>query len=267
MAQTGGNTKTPVKNRKWCFTLNNYTEEDWNSIIKHVTQNTCSYIIAKEVGKKKSTPHLQGYINYRNARTFTSMQKNIVGAHLEVAKGNDLQNREYCSKDGDYVTNIKHKFENVLEKEYNNITWKPWQQDILNLIKEEPDSRTVNWFWDRQGDIGKSYLAKYIAIIHDAVIGEGKTDNIFNEVFNHIDEKKSDPRVVIVDIPRKDRNSVNYPVIEKLKNGLIYSGKYKGGICIFPHPHIIVFCNEPPMEDSMSEDRWNIVELETKKIK
>ncbi len=55
-------------------------------------------VIGEEIGENE-TPHLQGYIVYKNARTMSAIKKDIPRAHLEQAKGNSYQNREYCVKD------------------------------------------------------------------------------------------------------------------------------------------------------------------------
>lgn len=87
------------KHRAWTFTLNNYTEESYEAI-KAID---CKYlVVGKEVGDS-GTPHLQGYIVFSNQRRMSALQKMIPqGPHLEAAKGNSLQNYEYCSKDGDF---------------------------------------------------------------------------------------------------------------------------------------------------------------------
>jgi hypothetical protein len=54
---------------------------------------------------------------------------------------------------------------------------------------------------------------------------------------------------------------VNYGAIEQIKNGLLFSGKYEGGQCVFNQPHVIVFANAEPKEEQMSMDRWDIREI------
>jgi hypothetical protein len=88
----------PKRQRRWAFTVNNYTEKDvdvirsWNKSAKYL-------IFGKEKAPKTGTPHLQGYVHFINAKCFSSMKKKIPTIHLEVAKGNDAQNKDYCSKD------------------------------------------------------------------------------------------------------------------------------------------------------------------------
>jgi len=87
------------RSRAWCLTLNNYTEDD----IKTIDGIKCRYIIVgKEVGKQ-GTPHLQGYIYFDNARSFMKMKKLHKSAHWEPARGTDIQNSKYCSKEGNVI--------------------------------------------------------------------------------------------------------------------------------------------------------------------
>ncbi|QOW18365.1 replication-associated protein [Pseudorasbora circovirus 2] len=89
----------PVK--RWCFTLNNYGDEDLQNISKVITPEMCEFaVVGQEVGEQ-GTPHLQGFVNLKQKKRLQQM-KEMVGAraHLEPAKGTDLQNDEYCTKEG-----------------------------------------------------------------------------------------------------------------------------------------------------------------------
>ena len=88
------------RTRNYCYTLNNYTNEEYDTILKL----KCKYnIIGKEVGEN-GTPHLQGFIIFNNAKNFNATKK-LFGerAHIEASKGTPYSNFRYCSKDGNYV--------------------------------------------------------------------------------------------------------------------------------------------------------------------
>ena len=105
--------------KAWCFTLNNYTEEEYGALVQQfqTLADEYFYIVGKEVGEQ-GTPHLQGYIEKRAGRfrplplfEVKRANSNQEGAltncmHFEKAKGNRKQNWKYCSKEGNFVTNI-----------------------------------------------------------------------------------------------------------------------------------------------------------------
>jgi len=84
--------------RSYCFTLNNYSEPERVAI----TEVDCHYLIFGEEVGESGTPHLQGYINYNDAKSLKACQKLIPRAHWEVTKGNPIQASDYCKKDGVY---------------------------------------------------------------------------------------------------------------------------------------------------------------------
>lgn len=87
------------RNRNWVFTINNYTEENYTE----VCELDCKYLICgKEVGRKKGTPHLQGYIEWKDAKSFTKMKKLLPRAWLASRKGTAEQAADYCRKDKNY---------------------------------------------------------------------------------------------------------------------------------------------------------------------
>lgn len=90
------------KSRMWCFTLNNYSDDDvarLKALDLEALRYTC---VGKEVGDS-GTPHLQGFLYFKSAVRLTTV-KRVVGdrAHCEIAKGNLEQNFTYCTKDGDF---------------------------------------------------------------------------------------------------------------------------------------------------------------------
>lgn len=59
-------------------------------------------VYGKETAPTTGTPHIQGYVYFKNTRTLSAVSKNLPRARLQAAKGNAHQNREYCTKEGDY---------------------------------------------------------------------------------------------------------------------------------------------------------------------
>jgi len=96
---------TDKRSRDWCFTLNNYTDEEYNAIYALDPSQYKYIVVAKEVGDS-GTPHLQGYIYFVNAKSMSATKKIISNrAHLEVSKGTPEQASVYCKKDNDYYEN------------------------------------------------------------------------------------------------------------------------------------------------------------------
>lgn len=97
----------PPSSCNWCFTLNNYTDEELKRIDTFHSSHTDTYIIyGKEVGDgtedvPEGTPHLQGYVHLPQPRNMTYIKAFIQRAHIEKCKGKPEHNIAYCSKGGD----------------------------------------------------------------------------------------------------------------------------------------------------------------------
>lgn len=76
--------------------MNNYPD---TSMVDGVV---CKYIIyGKEVGES-GTPHLQGFVSFKDAKTMSAAIKTLPGCHLEIAK-TIHEAIEYCKKEGDFT--------------------------------------------------------------------------------------------------------------------------------------------------------------------
>jgi len=93
----------PSRFRHFCFTLNNYDEEEYASIKLWFEQEAKYWIIGREVGES-GTPHLQGYASLSGRHNFDYVRNKLgTRCHIERSRGTARQNREYCSKGGDYA--------------------------------------------------------------------------------------------------------------------------------------------------------------------
>lgn len=256
-----GNTELPPLNRKqghrktfYAFTLYNYDKDDLErQLTLRLNQIARRYIYGREICPTTQRKHLQGFIALKKPMRLTELK--IAGnPHLEPTVASEEANIKYCSKEGDCV---KHGF----PKEITLISnLRPWQRSIENIILQEPDDRKVYWFWEPNGNIGKSAFVKYCVVKHNALFCDGgKKADIINLVFNNDMDKCN---IIIWDIPRCSEGAVSYSAIESVKNGLVCNTKYETGVKVFNSPHIIIFANFPPNNPEMlSKDRWVITEI------
>lgn len=89
--------------RRWCFTLNNYSEEEEKRIqgVYDEYPGVVRFIIYGRETGESGTKHLQGYLELRKHRRLNGV-KTLLGTerlHLEVAVGSAEQNVTYCSKE------------------------------------------------------------------------------------------------------------------------------------------------------------------------
>lgn len=166
------------KRRDYCYTLNNYTDDE----LVQLRIIGCEYhVMGKEVGEK-GTPHIQGYIRFRNARSFNAVRKLIDRWHLIECRGSAADNIAYCTKDGNYEeigTRPKQGKRVDLDKIKNDIIEGKKVEDIciedpmtyhmygrtLNKIEDiamRKNYRTEMtkgiWYWGETG-VGKSHKA------------------------------------------------------------------------------------------------------------
>jgi hypothetical protein len=99
-ALDGNEVDTGKRSRNWVFTINNWTA----AIYDAVTALDCRYlVVGKEVGKK-GTPHLQGYISFKNDMSRKKVGECLPKSWFQVAKGTPKQASAYCEKDKDFFT-------------------------------------------------------------------------------------------------------------------------------------------------------------------
>lgn len=252
----GGNTKLPrvVPCKAWCFTLNNYTKEEMETLETLFKEHT-KYIFGEEIGEECGTPHLQGYIECKvKCRPSEKFQNKRI--HWAKAKAKKDSNVEYCSKDGKVHTNM-----NILKDPMEGLTLLPWQENILELLKTRADQRTINWYWEEEGCAGKTTFAKHLCMKHKALYVNGKAADVKCAIVEMIKDGKEAPEIVIFGFPRVTEDYVSYSALEEVKDGLFFSGKFESRMCVFNPPHVIVFANFKPDTTKLSKDRWRIVNI------
>ena len=251
-----GNTKPKPKKKKqispakrWCFTLNNYTEQEISSIVPLLKEQSSLGIIAKEVGDK-GTPHLQGYIEFK--KKIRPLSLGITRIHWEKCKGTRAQNKEYCEKDGNILA--EWGFPREIEVLQEDMLYE-WQKRILKIVIKPPPfgDRVLRWYYGSYG-LGKSVFLKYLCFKHGAVCLEGERRHILS-----VAARNRTCEIFVINLPKGQRK-IDYQAVEMLKDGLFCDtfGTKAQGMVIMNTPHVIVMGNEPPYQgdEGFHEGKW-----------
>lgn len=265
-AKSVGNTKTDtLKGKKkkqidaskhWCFTWNNYSKSDIEMIC---ASSVKQYVFQEETGEE-GTPHLQGYIcNETRIRPMSlGWPKQIHWEPCTHIRASIL----YCQKKD--TRTGKQYFKGIVRiREVKIITkLREWQQKIVDLVTSDcEDDRSINWYWEEKGNVGKSALVKYLCVKHNAIVCSGKSADMKYMISKYMEKHGTGPEIVIFDVPRTCMNYISYTGIEEIKNCCFSSSKYESNMVIIPDLHILCFANSEPETSSMSMDRWKITEL------
>ena len=233
----------------------------------------CSDIYTDEKGESKDI--WMKHIEYGELDETTERQRSdLIELKNKIVEGQRLNKILLDSDDNKEIHNIlmynktlkalelevrQNKCKNDLVEEYKKTEWKEWQQKILAKLEEKPDGRTIQWIHENTGNIGKSYLGDYIVANKDAfhITGGKKADILF---------AYEGQEIIIIDLPRddtenKDQQEYIYNVIETLLGRVYLNTKYESKMVFKPKAHIIIFANNPPKTSKLSNDRWDITDL------
>lgn len=175
------------RSRSYVYTLNNYTPEEELYLQQELE---CLYMVYGREKGESQTPHLQGFVYFGNARSFTAVCKLLPRAHVEICKsvGDAIQ---YCRKDGDVFEKGKEPMKPAEKGQLEKVRYKrAWDlakegrieevdSDILirhyNTLKriksdyqEQPLSQaelSFYWYWGPSGS-GKSKRAREEYPVH-----------------------------------------------------------------------------------------------------
>lgn len=132
-------------------------------------------------------------------------------------------------------------------------TTRDWQNELEQELEDEADDRSVIFYIDPEGGKGKSWFQQYFLTKYPEkaqVLSMGKRDDLAH----FIDERKTH---FFFNIPRGGMEFLQYTILEQLKDRMIFSPKYNSTMKILrSNVHVVVFCNEEPDMEKMSEDRY-----------
>ena len=106
-----------TQSRKYILVINNSIKTGWThkKIEKelHSFKSLKYYCMADEKGR---TFHTHIFASFSSAVRFSTMKNHFPTAHIEVAKGTAVENRDYILKAGKWATDVKH--ETVIEDSF-----------------------------------------------------------------------------------------------------------------------------------------------------
>jgi len=254
-----------TRSRRYVFTWNNYPAEA-EALLKalFIRRNGLYLICGREVGDS-GTPHLQGYIHFESTTSFKTLKRELPSCHIEQAKGNTTENKNYCSKDGDFFelgeapldkgVATKELWKKLLAaaKEGN---WQ-WIQEqhprlwILHNTKfmslREPKSLVMNdiqneWWYGATGT-GKSRLAweKYGSICFQKML---------NKWWDGYD---MEPVVIIEEWSPK--NDVTSSALKIWADRYPFTAQIKGGVLQKIRPQKIIVISNYRLSDCFGDSR------------
>ena len=268
---------TDERHRNYCFTINNYTTEELESLGKL----KCKYMIyGKEVGEN-GTPHLQGFIIWKDAKSFTATKKSLgERAHIEVCAGTPYENFKYCSKSGIYTesgdrpqpSGKRNDLENIKNQVENNVKIKSMLRDnTIRNFQQLKYAEGLKKYYEKQR------TEETIVWWFYGSTGTGKTHNAFQRMldmgYEHDDiymsmdtaewwEGYDQHPVVIIDDMRKD--FIKFHTLLKLLDKYPYRVQTKGSSRQFVAKYVII--TSPFRPEELYSTREDIKQL-TRRIK
>lgn len=139
------------------------------------------------------------------------------------------------------------------QKKEFNCELQDWQKEVVRRLDSQ-DSRKVLWVVDGEGGKGKTFLTEWLEVNRDCFLtGDGKYQDI---TFDYQCQE-----YVAFDFSRPYQKYVSYALIEKFKDGKIFSTKYES-VRKSKKAKVVVFANwEPDKKQLTSEglgNRWDI---------
>jgi hypothetical protein len=154
-----------------------------------------------------------------------------------------------------YVDDITEKrMRAELAAKFTNFIARPWQQSVLDIIAGPVVPCKVHWRWEPVGNTGKTYLAKYLHVVHAAFLCPGFDKKGFWRLYKG-------EKIVVFDFPHAFDFSKMYGVMSDLKDGHTFVSKWQSHTKTFTPPHVFVFAKHPPDESKLSMHKWDIVRL------
>ena len=224
--------------------------------------------------KKKTCPTCKTSMKAGNLSRH--MRKHDKQLHLdlieELERGKEKKKKDY--ERGVFIKNSIRNGEidpDILTEEHHKamktkfpalkveVILKSWQEKLVELIK--PSEREIIWIVGSVGNEGKTWFQKYLKDIHGVRVFDANIKKS-SKCILHILSKEivSLKDLFLFNVPRSfNMDDFPYEMLEELKDGKAESTKYNSVKLELNTPNtVLVFSNEKPDKERMSNDRWVI---------
>lgn len=150
----------PTPKKAYCFTLNNYTEDEYSNIVRTCEDESRYAIVGKEVGER-GTPHIQGYIIFKKSYRFDTIKNRYLPrCHIEVAAGSVGSNVKYCSKDGEFREFGEKPADGGKTRDELAVRFRHAMDEGRSGLSEFADEQPGTWYYS-----GHNLLRNYISLV------------------------------------------------------------------------------------------------------
>lgn len=255
-----------------CFTLNHVDgqdEQEFRSLYTDLQDDLrpiCEKFVFQLERGEQGRLHYQGFIHLKEKQRSSTLRSTLLTAKrqgLYIAACSDAGKAaasRYAMKadtreDGPWADKNVYMGQDLPTKLYE------WQEDVRKILLGPMEDRKIYWYYDHEGNLGKSKFAKYMKFHHDVPkITFGKCSDLLNLV-----TKQQNKKAYIFDLSRTKSREIDmdeiYSAMENIKNGHFINTKYEVEEVLMLPPHICVFANYRPDTSKLSSDRWIIRQL------
>lgn len=137
-------------------------------------------------------------------------------------------------------------------------TLRSWQHDLEQELLAPADDRSVLFYVDPLGGCGKTFFCRYMEDHYDSV--QFVSSGASKDVAHILNPSKS---VFLFNVEKNGMEFLSYRILEQLKDGRVFSPKYSSTVKRwYTNVHVVVFCNELPDLNKLTNDRYVIREYD-----
>ena len=180
----------------------------------------------------------------------------------EYVKEYDIDEKSIPKEMREPLEIYKEQKQNV---DVENVILRSWQESLLNYMK--PSDREVIWVQGRYCGEGKTWFQEYVESRYGFKrVVAGMDIKLKKSSICHVLRKRrlATTDIFLFDVGKaKTFDTVNYEVLEKIKNGRILASKFDSVELKLRTPNIVVvFSNDRPEDNQLAHDRWKIFSIE-----